>query len=277
MSFGSVSADGSAPQAVLIQGTDGALYGTTQSGGLGGSGGIVFKLNTAGSGYQILKKFSGADGISPGAPLLQGQDGALYGATAIGGQAGAGTVFKINTDGTGFKVLRSFTGADGDGKYPEGALVQTENGILYGTTAGGGIPLPGGNGTVFQLNPNGTGYAVLRRFVQNSYDGLSPGSGLLKASNGTLYGTTPNGGKDQNGTIFSIVPTTLMLTPVSGTTGVLVRFLAVPGATYTVESAGSSAGPWTTLGPVTANNVGMAQMTDPNPTVAFRCYRASRP
>jgi uncharacterized repeat protein (TIGR03803 family) len=277
MSFGSVSADGAYPQATLIQGNDGALYGSTQSGGIGGSSGIVFKFDTTGSVYQILKKFSGADGASPWAPLLQGKDGALYGTTLIGGDAGAGTVFKLNTDGTGFKMLRSFTGVNGDGKYPQGALIQMDNGVLYGTTSSGGIPLPGGNGTVFQMNPDGTAYTVLRRFVQDSYDGLSPGCGLLKASNGTLYGTTVAGGKDQNGTIFSIIPSTLMLAPVSGAAGILVRFLAVPGATYTVESAGSPAGPWSSLGPVTADSVGMAQMTDSSPTTAFRFYRALRP
>jgi uncharacterized repeat protein (TIGR03803 family) len=72
--------------------------------------------------------------------------GTLYGTTASGGSSGDGTVFKVNTDGTGYTVLKNFTGSDGSG--PAAGLVLS-GGTLYGTTANGGDL---NNGTVFRID-----------------------------------------------------------------------------------------------------------------------------
>ena len=70
--------------------------------------------------------------------------------TPYGGSSGVGTVFKLNTNGSGFTLLRSFTGTGGDGAYPSyTTLVKGSNGILYGTTRSGDTD---GIGTVFKLN-----------------------------------------------------------------------------------------------------------------------------
>lgn len=101
--------EGQNPQASLIEGNDGALYGTTRQGG-SANGGTVFKVNKDGTGYGVLHSFSNTsgDGDNAYASLTEGTDGALYGTTTIGGSDGIGTVFKVNKDGTGYAILRSF-------------------------------------------------------------------------------------------------------------------------------------------------------------------------
>src|SRR6202012_5707166 len=66
-----LNSDGVNPLGVLFQGSDGALYGTTSLGGTNG-GGVVFKINTDGNGYQVLHSFgAGKDGNAPRAALIQ--------------------------------------------------------------------------------------------------------------------------------------------------------------------------------------------------------------
>jgi len=201
-SFSGASGDGGSPKAALVQGGDGALYGTTAYGGSAGCG-TVFKLNPDGSGYTVLKSFTGTagDGSAPMAALLQGSDGALYGTTADGGSAGYGTVFKLNLDGSGYAVLKSFSRTGGDGRYPYAALLQASDGALYGTTAYGGSA---GYGTVFKLNMDGSGYAVLKSFSATGGDGRYPYAALSQASDGALYGTTSGGGSAGDGAVFKL-------------------------------------------------------------------------
>jgi uncharacterized repeat protein (TIGR03803 family) len=93
-SFAGASGDGAYPEAGVIQGSDGNLYGSTLQGGASGLG-IVFKLTTNGT-ETILHAFAGAsDGANPTANLVQGSDGNLYGSTSAGGSSGDGTFFKV--------------------------------------------------------------------------------------------------------------------------------------------------------------------------------------
>jgi uncharacterized repeat protein (TIGR03803 family) len=270
------TSDGSRPYAGLIQGTDGVLYGTTSVGGTA-SRGTVFKVNLDGSGYAVLKRFTGSDGASPWAPLLQGQDGALYGTTAMGGATDKGTVFKLKRDGTGFVVLKNFAGIDGNG--PMAGLTQAPNGILFGTTSSGGGPnLMASVGTVFQLNPDGTGFRMLKTFPQDG-EGFMPKSGVLLGSDGTLYGATLNGGRGGNlyGTVFSLVPAPVLLSPGFGVSGCQLRALALPGRNYTVQRALTANGSWTNIGTVNVGNTGIGQAVDPDPPSGSAFYRACYP
>ena len=91
-----------------MQGADGALYGTAYQGGSSGYG-TVFKLNPDGTGFTVLKNFDySTTGGYLYAGLVQGTDGALYGTAYSGRQQRYGTVFKLNTDGSGFTVLKNF-------------------------------------------------------------------------------------------------------------------------------------------------------------------------
>jgi uncharacterized repeat protein (TIGR03803 family) len=142
--------------------------------------------------------YTNTEGANPLAGLIADASGnTLYGAAEVGGRFGNGTVFKLNTDGTGFTNLHSFTyGSDGAG--PRGGLLFTNN-TLYGTAGAGG---GSGAGTVFALNANGTGFTNLYSFTGGS-DGASPYAGLILSGN-TLFGTTVYGGGSHYGTVFAV-------------------------------------------------------------------------
>ena len=189
------------------------LYGTANNGGFSGSG-TVFKVHLDGSGFNNLHNFSGPDGANPHASLVLSSN-TLFGSTYAGGSGSNGTLFAVNTDGTGFTNLHSFQplsavahlvpATNSDGAHPNG-LVLSGN-TLYGTTAAGGPP---GNGTVFAINTDGTGFTNLHVFsagsgplnVKNN-DGAEPEAGLILVSN-TLYGTTARGGPSGSGTVFAL-------------------------------------------------------------------------
>lgn len=97
-------------------------------------------------------------------------------------------------------VLHSFVGGANDGASPISGLVRVGK-LYYGTTGSGGAY---GKGTVFSIAPDGTGFALLYSF-QGKQDGRGSAAGLT-ALDGTLYGTTENGGKKGHGTVFSITP-----------------------------------------------------------------------
>jgi uncharacterized repeat protein (TIGR03803 family) len=117
---------------------------------------------------------------------------------------GYGTVFKVNTNGTSFGTLYTFTNGV-DGATPWAGLLMVSN-VLYGTTTAGG---DGGSGTVFEIGTNGTGFAVLRSFTaldptaSTNTDGSVLDGGLVLAGT-TLYGTAYFGGDADNGTVFSL-------------------------------------------------------------------------
>jgi uncharacterized repeat protein (TIGR03803 family) len=196
--------DGTWPQGV-VEGSDGTLYGTTQLGGTGR--GTVFKVNKDGGGYTVLHRFPGmsGDGLEPWAGLAEGRDGALYGTTLQGGTKDAGTVFKLNKDGSGYAVLHSFFASQTDGFKPMAGLLAGSDGALYGTTDGGGdVPVMAGAGIVFKINPDGSGYKLLHSFPDKPSDGRFPRSSLLEGRDGALYGTTQAGGKNDWGTVFKV-------------------------------------------------------------------------
>ena len=212
--------DGANPNGDLVL-SGNTLYGTAQSGSTGS--GTIFKINTDGTGFSNLYSFSAtsgtpatnSDGGGPSAVILSGNT--LYGATASGGSSGNGTVFAVNTNGTGFTNLHSFsasnTNASGnytnsDGVSSAGYLALSDN-TLYGATFKGGSA---GNGTVFKLNSNGTGFSVLHNIsptrtnssgIDTNSDGSLPQTGLLVLGS-TVYGTASGGGNGGNGTMFAL-------------------------------------------------------------------------
>jgi uncharacterized repeat protein (TIGR03803 family) len=227
-SFTNSPGDGAGPYGGLAL-SGNSLYGTTTVGGANGQG-VVFALNTDGSGYAILHSFgplpspygfqfmTNSDGAQPYGTLIA-SGGVLYGTASAGGiyGNGQGTIFALNTDGSGFTNLHTFSqlnsesfgeyieDTNGDGAAPYAGLVLA-NGVLYGTTIAGGT---NGSGTVFSLKTDGNGFTDLYSFspddplVQTNSDGAGP-YGALVVSGGVLYGTTEVGGPWRSGTIFRL-------------------------------------------------------------------------
>ena len=203
--------DGAAPDAGLIQGSDGNFYGVTYRGGTGqqlcfmggvGSGtcGVVFKITPTGkltTLYSFCSQANCTDGGGPSAALVQATDGNFYGTTNLGGNGCyaygcGGTLFKITPTGV-LTTLHTFCAepncADGGG--PSAALVQATDGNLYGATGGGGAF---GAGTLFKITPTGKLTTLYSFCAQsNCPDGTSP-TGLFQATDGKFYGTAVMGG-----------------------------------------------------------------------------------
>jgi len=206
------ASDGAYPYAGLVGDTAGNFYGTTYNGGSGSSG-TVFKIDSSGN-ETVLYSFSGArDGQYPYASLILDPSGNLYSTTAWGGRSGRGTVFKVKPSGHE-TVLYSFTGSGG--YDPVADLVMDADGNLYGTAKSGG---PFVYGTVFKVDTRGH-EKVLHNFSAGS-DGARPLGGLVRDTEGNLYGTTTVGGARYNdGTVFKIDS--------SGTLTLLHRFTGYP-------------------------------------------------
>ena len=187
----------------------GNLYGTTYWGGANGRG-EVFEIGQSGQ-LTILHSFCSqpgcTDGASPYAGLVQ-VGGNFYGTTSLGGANGAGTIFEISSTGQ-FTTLYSFCSQANcaDGAYPLAGLLLGADGNLYGTTNDGGAN--GGGGTVFKIAPAGQLTTLYSFCAQNNCsDGFFPYAALVQDANGTLYGTTADGGANGDaGTIFSITTT----------------------------------------------------------------------
>jgi len=185
----------SGPDSPLMQASDGNLYGTSSTGGANGAG-SVFRITTNGS-LTILHSFTGGeDGANPFGGLIQASDGNFYGTTSEELTGGAGTVFRMSSQGI-LTTLYSFTGLE-DGSDPT-TLTQASDGNLYGTTF---IDGAGGNGTIFRVTTNGT-LTTLYSFTGN-WDGANPLGMLVQARDGKLYGTTAYGGNGDLGTVFRI-------------------------------------------------------------------------
>ncbi len=185
--------DGTNPYAGLIQGKDGAFYGTTKFGGTSNAG-TIFKFS--GTKTKVLHSFVEQpgqifpDGASPLAALTQTSDGNLYGVTSAAGSLNTfyqqGTLFRSTTKGV-FTKLWEFNATDPSvtGISPYGALIQASDGNLYGTTSQGGAA---NAGTIFQLTLGGAITQLLS--FDSVTDGAYPESVPLQASDGTVYLTT---------------------------------------------------------------------------------------
>ncbi len=147
--------------------------------------------------YTKLFDFSDtASGSGPACSLIS--DGIfLYGTTEYGGHSNTGVVFKIKPDGTGFYKMHDFTDPL-NGRWPVSSLIYNGS-FLYGMTSSGGVI---GNGTIFKIKPDGTGFAKVIDFT-GSGTGAFPNGNLI-AIDTFLYGMTERGGADNLGVVFKI-------------------------------------------------------------------------
>ncbi|HWY21097.1 MAG TPA: choice-of-anchor tandem repeat GloVer-containing protein [Candidatus Acidoferrum sp.] len=196
-------ADGASPYAGVIRDAAGNLYGTTLMGGdvacnSGIGCGTVFKLDPSGT-QTVLYKFTNVpDATAPGSLTRDAKDN-FYGMGDYGGLSNIGAVFKLDSSGKE-TVLYSFHGTT-DGAFPwlGVGVVLDAAGNLYGTTWVGGSF---GKGTVFKVDSAGR-ETVLYSFTGGA-DGALPHAGLVRDTQGNLFGTTQNGGAFDFGTVFKV-------------------------------------------------------------------------
>jgi uncharacterized repeat protein (TIGR03803 family) len=98
-------------------------------------------------------------------------------------------------------TLYNFAG-EPDGSTPYASLIRDAAGNLYGTTGHGGAT---NNGTVFAIDSHGV-ETIIHSF-SGPPDGGGPFAGLLRDTDGNLYGTTSYGGAHNLGTVFKITAT----------------------------------------------------------------------
>ena len=226
--------DGAGPQAGLVRGTSGNLYGTTFSGGASNSG-VIFNVDTAGHEAVLYSFNSSTDGANPSADLVRDAAGNLYGTNWTGGKYSEGTVFKLDPLGN-LTVLHNF-GTFGDGIQPKG-LIRDAAGNLYGTTVQGGNS---SYGVAYKLDAAGN-ETLLHTF--SGADGLNPDAALVRDSAGNLYGTTLEGGIGF-GTVFKLDSDgneTVLYSFTGGSDG------GLPRAGLILDPAGNLYGTTTTFG-----------------------------
>jgi uncharacterized repeat protein (TIGR03803 family) len=186
-----------------------------------------------------LISFDGTNGSSPYGGMILGADGNLYGSTPSGGTGNHGAIFRCTTNGL-LTTWASFSVTNGD--HPNAPLILSTNGLLYGTTSHGGADtsVDGfgnvGSGTVFSVTTNGE-LTLIASFYRTN--GTLPIGGLIKGSDGCLYGVTRAGGASADiffgyagyGTVFKVAE--------NGTITTLASFDGIHGA---APSAGLTQG-----------------------------------
>ena len=185
----------------ILSGT--TLYGVTTYGGSArgwDGGGTLYRMSADGSDFRVLHTFSGGsgDGKAPHGTLLQ-SGRAVYGLTFWGGASNLGTLFRIGTDGTDYRVLHHFAGGSSDGARPRGGALVQSGSTIFGMARQGG---PADGGVIFSIGAAGSGYRVSHFFEGGANDGLQPFSASLTQSGPLLYGMTSAGSTD--GIVFQI-------------------------------------------------------------------------
>jgi uncharacterized repeat protein (TIGR03803 family) len=222
--------NGASPSGSLISDRSGNLYGTTSGGGtsahcLDNNGdlircGTVFKLTKTASvatpyTLSTLLMFNGTNGSFPMGSLIKDSAGNLYGTTSGGGGVGYGTVFELKkpTAPSTTYQFSNIVSLDSDqGADPMGSLFADSAGNFYATTSSGAAY---GYGSVFKLDNsvsvNGS-YRLTPIASFNYGDGFTPYGDVIADCCGSLYGTTSNGGRHNQGTVFMLKK----LAPISG-------------------------------------------------------------
>ncbi len=282
--------DGAVPWGGLVL-SGNVLYGTASVGGAGGSG-VIFSVVTNGANFNVLYNFSpldtqtatNADGAIPFGGLVL-SNATLYGTSYAGGQNARGTIFSIQTNGSGFTVLHQFaatdpvTGTNSDGASSCGTLILSGN-VLYGAAASGGA---GAAGTVFSVNTINGQFTALHSFAGlassgTNVDGAFPVAPVLRVGN-SLYGTAFGGGPEGAGAVFvvAIPPAAAVITNIAQNAdgSVTLFFLGGPNSTNVIQSATDLTRPiaWQNVSTNVSDANGAWQFTDSN-TGGTKFYRS---
>ena len=153
-----LNSTGAAPLEALTELPGGRLDGVTSAGGPNGSG-TVFRYSLASGSVAVRHEFGAvdadgrnSDGYGSVAPLVRGEDGALYSTQGDGGPAGGGVIYRLSRNDR-LTVVHAFSlpaesGSNVDGAGPLRGVIFGPGGYLYGGTATGGAH---GQGTLFRV------------------------------------------------------------------------------------------------------------------------------
>jgi uncharacterized repeat protein (TIGR03803 family) len=237
--------NGANPVSKLALGPEGALYGTTDGGGVNSNdsaytgNGTVFKVTTNGQ-LTTLHFFAGYpdDGTYPQFDgLLRGTDGNFYGTTFYGGAQGEGTGFRISPSGTE-TTLYSFGSSPSDGVTPSAGLVQGSDGNFYGTTESGGaytngivfelVVAGGGGGCTYTLNATNVSLTAKGGSKTVRVKANATNCAWTAVSNDPFVTITSVSNGTGSGTVRYVVPGNTNTVPLSGT-------MTIAGQTFTVN------------------------------------------
>ncbi len=229
------------PNTAVVFGSDGSLYGTTQSGGASGSG-TVYALAPGSLTPTALHSFDTTGGYGPQGVIF-GTDGNLYGTTFIGGPSGSsssggsGTLFKL-TLGKVYTVIHGFTSAAGEAAIPLTPPTEAPDGTLYGATNGGGTA---GIGAIYQSSKNGASFQIVGSLTTTTGDSTS---GPLVIANQKVYGTAQAAGAFMDGTLFSLALPSVSHILWRNTNGTQALWTVAPDFSVTTKNYGPYTG-WT--------------------------------
>ena len=190
---------GEVAHTTLTEGPDGKLFGVTMWGGMYATSGVLFDYHPPTGIYTKRIDFRyGENGSNPYSTLIKASDGYVYGTTLEAGELFGGTIFRIDPADMSFESIFNFDYLNTGGGTYTGGLIQADNGLLYGTTTGGGSNFAG---VLYVFDPVSFSFIVLHHFEEVS-TGKYPEGQLLQASNGKLYGVTDRGGANSDGVLF---------------------------------------------------------------------------
>ena len=201
--------NGQIPGGQLLLGADGKLYGVCYKSGNAGmnDNDLIYSIDTTGANYSVLRIFDEQLEGDLVPELTFGNNGILYGTTSGTSKS---LIFKINKNGSGYGILKTFNPSGLEGITPLQSMVYY-NGYLYGICAFGG---QNGGGVIFRISENGSSFSLLQQFSFYDALGALPLKGLFLASNKKIYGTTLLNGTNGHGIIFSINPLNLAFTTI---------------------------------------------------------------
>lgn len=178
----------------VIDSPGGNLYGRTDD-----RAPAVYRLSPGGE-LTVLHRFTDpADGQFLWADLALSEDGVLYGSTYQGGAHDGGTLFRLRTDGTGFRVLHDFDCATEPCHATGNVAIDPLDGGVWGTTFSGSGDVVGG---VYHLDAHG--FHVAHAFHWTDKEGYAPWGGITFDGHGGWLGVTQGGAANHVGAVFQL-------------------------------------------------------------------------
>ena len=194
-----VEATGRNPQSKLVY-FDGKLFGSTSNGGDFGFG-TLFCINADGSNFRVIYNFDGGNNFagSPGGNISISSNGRIFGCfgSYYSYNFNNYKMFKIDTSGQNFEPIFAIDQRNGGDINQDLLLLNDED--IYAPTSEYGKH---DGGTFNHCDTSGNGSDLYHFGLSTT--GFRPTGGVIKATDGKLYGATVIGGTNGNGIVFSV-------------------------------------------------------------------------